>query len=901
MNSITITIKEEREQEVKEIIKEIERLIYYKKSLKFDKDREEIRDIKEEIERLDNMLSNDYNDIYKQKEEKEEEKQEVEEQQNIKLSIFEYVNKGIAEWLNNNIEFVEIRKSEDPTYDPVEVTKNLLNKVNNSIDGNINTIYKQQHGRLFLYKSVGAQNIMREYRNILYGHDNYDLDMENSQPNILKQICIKKGIKCDNLIYYCENREKVLKLISKDRETAKKQILKIIFGGVTKSENKTIQKLSEELKNIRDIFSNDKRYKKIIKHIQKKNKDKEYDNINGSLLSYILNVEENNILLEIRNYLLSKKYDVNSLIFDGLLVRKNKELNDKIIKDIQKYILEKTGYNIILKIKDMKMPKINTEFNYDDIINNYKPPIICNSDKEAGDYIVKNKLNNKIIKVFYKDHYKLYVKLHDDKPIYYEDTSKEHKMCFMEIRKIISESNIYKSTKYGELSDYTNNYNCMVSISKYIMDALKYYNYDEISQKMENKYKLFFLNGYYDIQKKEFIKYTDENIKNLFTMNYINKNYKESSQEHIKYVYDEIINKILYYPKLRNEFLNYVCRSLFAVGYTDKFWYQTISARSSGKSLLSNLLSKTFNNYYSSFTGDNLSNYGTQSNEEREKALKWLCNLQQARLCIANEIKSKDPKTNKNITLNSDIIKTISSSLDPIQARILYGNITEFRIHSTFNIMSNSYMDCDKEDAKEYLIIFTFRSHFVDEITEQMKEINKKPNADRYFIRDRNLENNFNEDLQMAFINILFNYYTDKPTYKPEKIEENNIYDTIKKYFVYTNDNKNKIKKSEANKILYDYEGWNSEDSKVYICKTGITIAKINGNEYYKQLRIKTDEEREKEEKQEQKQNNNINDEEDKEEFINLEDNFINKLLNSNTNTIINNNDDNDDFNLPNL
>ena len=213
-------------------------------------------------------------------------------------------------------------------------------------------------GRLFA-TSVSLQNLPRELRGALATGKYYDIDMVNAHPVILSQYCKKNNIDCKYLDEYVKNRNTIIDNISKtskitNKEKIKKTFLSALNGGEQEIDNKFFTDFKKELKVIHlQINSLNKDLEKVIK------RKKEY-NVNGSITNTIICDIENTILLLAVSYLINKGYNIDVLVFDGLMIRKNKELPD--LKELSLYIKEKIDYDI----KFVEKPLINI-FNLDQI------------------------------------------------------------------------------------------------------------------------------------------------------------------------------------------------------------------------------------------------------------------------------------------------------------------------------------------------------------------------------------------------------------------------------------------------------------------------------------------------------------------------------------------------------
>ena len=200
-------------------------------------------------------------------------------------------------------------------------------------------------GRLFA-QSASLQNLPREFRGAI-GGNYHDIDMVNCHPSLLLQYCKKNDIKCDNLEYYVDNRDKVVEKIMNDYQMNKgdvKQLFLSVMNGGKRDgiTDPFFTKFKTECERIHTFIAslNPKLHKDVCKR-------KEF-NVNGSLTNIILCTLENEILLYAVQYLMSKGYKVDVLVFDGCMIRKeeDKEITENLLNGLNVYVEEKTGYDI---------------------------------------------------------------------------------------------------------------------------------------------------------------------------------------------------------------------------------------------------------------------------------------------------------------------------------------------------------------------------------------------------------------------------------------------------------------------------------------------------------------------------------------------------------------------------
>ena len=82
--------------------------------------------------------------------------------------------------------------------------------------------------RVYSNKNLSFIGLRKESRYALTEDYYIDIDMVNSHSSLLKQICEYKGLKCDNLKKYVENREECLNEIIIEYET-NREIAKQLF------------------------------------------------------------------------------------------------------------------------------------------------------------------------------------------------------------------------------------------------------------------------------------------------------------------------------------------------------------------------------------------------------------------------------------------------------------------------------------------------------------------------------------------------------------------------------------------------------------------------------------------------------------------------------------------------
>jgi len=214
----------------------------------------------------------------------------------------------------------------------------------------------ESYGRLFA-QNPSLASLPREIRNSLANHQYYDIDIKNCHCVLLSQYCSKNGIRSTYLDEYVTNRDELLNKISNDngktKEDIKCEILTIMNGGagswdISKIKGTFLHDFKKEIKKIHEQVCrlNPDEYKKVQRR-------KDY-NKEGTMMNIILCKLEHNVLMNAVAYMRNEGYSVDVLIFDGFMIRKNKELTNETLINLQKYIKEKTEYDVCFIEKTME-------------------------------------------------------------------------------------------------------------------------------------------------------------------------------------------------------------------------------------------------------------------------------------------------------------------------------------------------------------------------------------------------------------------------------------------------------------------------------------------------------------------------------------------------------------------
>ena len=99
--------------------------------------------------------------------------------------------------------------------------------------GRKRVVYKQKYNHKDRYYPVGSalSYLKKEIRNSIMPKNIKDIDMVNSHPVILYNLCQKNDISCNILKNYIENRDIILESFGNNKKVVKELFLTILNGG----------------------------------------------------------------------------------------------------------------------------------------------------------------------------------------------------------------------------------------------------------------------------------------------------------------------------------------------------------------------------------------------------------------------------------------------------------------------------------------------------------------------------------------------------------------------------------------------------------------------------------------------------------------------------------------------
>ena len=284
-----------------------------------------------------------------------------------RISREEVIDLPALRWIIANYESVRHHFHEDSsledhqaTSDDLLVQLKRLQKACNA-DGIVKVTYQRSHDRpwgRFFAKSPALQSLCHVVRHTLARDLYHDVDMVNAAPSILVQLCAMHGVACPAINDYVARRDACLQELigtGLTRSDAKKVILSILNGGRADYNNLArrpdwLVRLFKECRTIAArisaFYPEELAFRRGIKK----------DNCEASTVTTVVFEIECRCLMAAVDFLESRGFRPDALVFDGLMVRKDHEtsaLNQSVLSDMSRAVERATGFAIQFDIKPM--------------------------------------------------------------------------------------------------------------------------------------------------------------------------------------------------------------------------------------------------------------------------------------------------------------------------------------------------------------------------------------------------------------------------------------------------------------------------------------------------------------------------------------------------------------------
>lgn len=654
-------------------------------------------------------------------------------------------------------------------------------------------------GRLYAHGSLSLQNFKKEIRHNLASKYYHDIDMENCHPRLILQYCKKHDIEHEKLEEYVNDREAILKKITKfhkiDRDEAKKLVLRLCYLGnyIIEKFNDDTEEYDEsepeikldflvdfkaELKNIATtICGIEKETYEVVK------KDDSKTNKKSATMSITAQVLEHKCLMAMYDYFIKKGHKVGVLCFDGLMIEKTKDTEKKlknILKSCEEYVKQKTKYEISLSEKPMDIPLSYVLPDYSDYVD---------SDLEC---------QKKLFKIEGTDKFKyckgnLYI--FNEKTGMYETSIEtlfyyliKNRQYLNIITRPATDKTPEKVESYGESSQLQNR------VIQFVKTAAKDSEWLEKTENTSLGY-LLFKDGIYNMKTGEFKKGFDPKIVFHTRVPWKFPKYdKKEIKEARKISFDAIFED-------SKPMIAALARALAGDIKIKKFYFCP-GRPNAGKSKLATMLQVAFGGYIGNFNAESLAYTSSMDTKDEAAKMRWALLERFCRILLSNEVNMKKK-------MNANDIKKHSSGGDKLTGRTHQKEEIHFTPHYTPFCMLNDIPQIQPMDkaTMNRLTYIEFPYVFVDK-----EEVETKP---YYKEKDEDLDDKIqDEKFIRGFIHIILDGYKDylengmpefdqevKNKWTADNQQNTEIIDVIKENFEITNDKNDKVNIRELKKF----------------------------------------------------------------------------------------------------
>jgi len=600
------------------------------------------------------------------------------------------------------------------------------------------------HGSL--YTGIGYQIMKKEYRNYLANSYYEQMDMDNAHPTILNQMLINEGFECDNLQKYVEDRKKYLEMYN----VGKKDVLSMINQSYIDNSNpcQKVDFFREIWKKLYKEFipsmksKKSKLYKLII---SKKNsrlikKNEPITNEDGAFMHYILATSTIKLVQQTVEKLKQMGYSVDTLIHDGILVRKDSKLGSVELKI--KELSDNPNYEFPIKWKWVCMD--NQSESITELLGQSSQSTAV-YEKDIAEMLCEEYVNS-----FRNTSKGIYVK---DVNNIWKNEKNDVEMC---IYGWIQNSDL----KYGDIDRDYEGENINKFANKFknfylqiiLIIANKYKQNDEIIVQMNKCVGYIpFVDSIYCLKTRTFIEF--EVVPDIYYNMTIGISKQDrGTQKELDELMDLVINPIFNNDEvLIKEFFTYCARALG--GHVDKYWLTADGERNSGKGNLIQMFENCFSSFVRSMDANSLVKKNSLESTERDSS--WIEPFVNSRLVFSSEFAEAS-------IVDGTKIKKLASGGDTVDFRCAYGKPTSSSITANWISFSQTgIVNIKPVDAYQNMLHFTFPVEFrlpadKTESTAIIKEAN--PDAKGWALKSISNRN--------TFIFYVLDHYVDVlPTY----------------------------------------------------------------------------------------------------------------------------------------
>jgi len=490
--------------------------------------------------------------------------------------------------------------------------KELLNKKTGKFQVAFN-LPKHKWGRIIPADYLSLSILHRPTRHSLCEGQYIDIDIENSCPNVINEICKTNQITDKKyLTAYANNpkelRAKIMEFHKVSKDIAKQLPIAILNGGSYKGWLKTnnidgepdmveIKKLENEIKPVMDIIysSNPHIIKDVLK--QDANKWKTTEDKKRGVMGLFYQTVERHIQEIAIKYLLHKtEFKLEDIVpsQDGFMILPNLWY-DEILTDLNAIIYKEIGLNITFKNKDfdeaIEIPEYGDEKTADEWEDALSAKMLSERFLSLyGERVVKYKSN---LYVYYENRWYDETQSKQQHKITRLISEDIHQAVFTDLNGDVSLSEEELSKLNKILRTNTSDERRINNIVKHIISKANERDTDFNS----DPFLLGFTNGVYDLANDEFRAYEYSDYITLTTRyDYENPDYEIPEIVEAKELIASVIESIHPDPEKRLLYLQVLASGLDGRAYQKLFLLN--GQGGNGKGLTGSLMDITLGDYY---------------------------------------------------------------------------------------------------------------------------------------------------------------------------------------------------------------------------------------------------------------------------------------------------------------
>ncbi len=580
------------------------------------------------------------------------------------------------------------------------------------------------YGRIYGHRG-SMERLEKEIRGTLCKEFYHDIDVVNCHPVLLVQFAKRYyNIDLSEVATYCENREDFLTKISDNRDEAKTEVIRIMYGGANK--HPILEPFHREVSLFTMRVMSDEKYSDLLREVAKIG-----GNVSGSFLSHVLQTEERRVMMAMYKAFTEMGRSVDVLAYDGTQVRQEqgKVITSDMLREVEGVITKETEYVVQLLEKpfqSLDIPESESKYR------------LIKTDKEAVDLLFPE-LKETIVYSKGVHYYKVGLS-------WTSSTS----VIDSHLRQFLMEANLWKRG-VDEDKPYSTEFTNSSHLTTLIKERAIQECDDEwiVGVGIRNKGKILYKNGYYDMSHGVFLTpdnpLYDSSIVFMETVPY------DWTPEMLDSTYQASILKrffLLQHDEVKGKYLALV-QARGIAGDAMKHFVIGTGSGNTGKSFLAKTMGVVFGGYVGTFNGANLI-YKPSCSQDEAQRNRWIGLLQNKRVIFSSEL-----RMDKN-ALDGNMMKTLSSGgHDPVVARGHAQDEREIPWRGLCFLLANDMgrIHPVDEPLMKRILYFSYDKQYVDEDDE------KKLNPYQLKI-DRDLEKEImTPRFKMNYAYLLFQAY----------------------------------------------------------------------------------------------------------------------------------------------